>query len=77
VPLPHCAEKYFTELAAQCDGGSKNYGGIDKQNHLCANLRTHCLSESMLDGDIPEYKESLDVRRRLMVQKIKTWFERL
>jgi hypothetical protein len=70
-------DKYFKELAAQCDGGTKKYGGIVKLNDLRANLRTHCLPESMLDGDIPDYDEFLDMRRKLMAQKIKTWFESL
>jgi hypothetical protein len=42
-----------------------------------ANLRTHCLPESLLNGEIPDYDEFLDVRRKLMAQKIKTWFEAL
>ena len=42
-----------------------------------ANLRASCVPESMLDGEIPEYDDFLDQRRRLMAQKIKTWFEAL
>ena len=46
-------------------------------DELRANLRVHCLPESMLDGEIPEYEEFLEERRRLMALKIKTWFEAL
>lgn len=68
---------YFKELAEQCNGGRKRYGGIIKAGELHSNLRTHCIPESMLNGDIPTYDEFLEERRRLMAQKIKTWFEAL
>lgn len=70
-------EKYFKQLAEQCAGGEKRYGGITKLNEMRANLRTHCLPETMLDGEIPDYEEFLELRRKLMALKIKTWFESL
>ncbi len=69
---------YFKELAEQCNGGKKKYGGITKAAELCTNLGMHCVPESMLtNGDIPLYDAFLEERRRLMAQKIKTWFEAL
>jgi hypothetical protein len=44
---------------------------------MLANLRMNCLPVSMLDGEIPAYKAFLEQRRRLMAQKIRTWFEAL
>jgi hypothetical protein len=70
-------ERYFQDLAEQCAGGKKRYGGITEMADLRANLRMHCLPESMLDGDIPSYDEFLEKRRKLMARKIKTWFEAL
>ncbi len=70
-------EQYFAELAKQCDGGPKKYGGITQRPDLQANLRMHCLPESMIDGEVPAYDVFLEARRRLMAQKIKTWFEAL
>lgn len=70
-------ERYFKELADQCDGGKKKYGGITKAADLRANLRTHCLPESLLDGVIPDYDDFLEERRKLMALKIKAWFEAL
>ncbi len=67
-------EVYFKELAAQCDGGKKKYGGITNADELRANLRMSCLPESLLDGGIPAYDDFLEQRRKLMAQKIKTWF---
>ncbi len=68
-------EKYFGELAEQCAGGRKKYGGITNLFDMKANLRMHCLPESMLSGKIPGYNDFLEERRRLMALKIKQWFE--
>jgi hypothetical protein len=68
-------EKYFNELAEQCAGSRKKYGGITDIKAMRANLSMHCLPDTMLDGQIPEYDEFLEVRRGLMALKIKQWFE--
>lgn len=70
-------EKYFAELAEQCAGGKKKYGGITDLEDMKTNLRMHSLPESLLDGNVPDYKEFLEERRQLMAQKIKHWFEKL
>lgn len=70
-------EVYFKELAQQCAGGKKKYGGITDPDALRANLRMSCLPESLLDGVVPPYDDFLEQRRQLMAQKIKTWFETL
>lgn len=67
--------KYFAELSEQVSGGKKMYGGITDAAELRANLRMNCLPESMLDGEVPDYDDFLEQRRRLMALKIKTWFE--
>ena len=70
-------EQYFREVADQCNGGRKKYGGITGVVDLRANLRAHLLPESVLDGQIPAYDEFLEERRKLMALKIKVWFEAL
>jgi hypothetical protein len=70
-------EVYFKELAEQCAGGRKKYGGITSADDLRVNLRMHCLPESLLDGAIPAYDDFLEQRRKLMALKIKQWFEAL
>lgn len=70
-------DKYFAELADQCNGGKKKYGGIAKLQDMRANLRVHCLPESLLDGDVPVYDAFLEQRRKLMALKMKSWFEAL
>jgi hypothetical protein len=70
-------EKYFAELAEQCAGGKKKYGGITGRGIMTENLRMHCLPTSLLDGKIPSYDDFLEKRRQLMALKIKQWFEAL
>jgi hypothetical protein len=70
-------EVYFKELAKQCDGGTKKYGGIAKRSEMLANLRMNCLPESFLDGELPDFDTFLEERRKLMALKIKDWFEEL
>ena len=70
-------ERYFREVADQCNGGNKKYGGITNAEDLRANLCAHCLPVSLLDGEIPTYDDFLEERRNLMAQRIKTWFEAL
>ena len=64
-------EQYFREVADQCNGGTKKYGGITSADDLRTNLRVHCLPESMLHGKIPAYDDFLEERRKLMAQRIK------
>lgn len=68
-------EVYFKDLAQQCAGGAKKYGGISNLEEMRANFRMSCLPESLLDGDIPSYDDFLQARRKLMALKIKKWFE--
>jgi hypothetical protein len=76
IAIGHKApEKYFQELAEQCNGGPKKYGGITNVADLKANLRMHCLPETLFDGQISDYDSFLEERRGLMALKIKQWFE--
>lgn len=70
-------ETYFKELTERCNGGKKKYGGITDLADMRANLRTHCIPESLLAGEIPTYDDFLEQRRRLMAAKLKTYFETL
>ena len=68
---------YFNELAQQCAGGAKKYGGITDHNEMATNFRMNCVPVAMLDGQIPAYDEFLEQRRQLMAQKMRAWFEAL
>jgi hypothetical protein len=70
-------ELYFNELAAQCAGDTKKYGGITERGEMVNNFRMNCLPTELLDGKIPGYDDFLRARRQLMAQKMKTWFQGL
>jgi hypothetical protein len=70
-------EVYFKILAGQCRGEKKKYGGITDEKEMRENLRVHSLPESLLDGEIPDFDEFLNQRRKLMAQRIRTYFESL
>jgi hypothetical protein len=70
-------EVYFQELAKQCNGGPKRYGGITDEAEMRENLRVSCVPETLLDGQIPAYDNFLEDRRKLMAQKMKTYFQTL
>ncbi len=69
--------KYFAELAEQCSGGKKKYGGITTREEMLANFRMNCIPEEMLGGKITDYDEFLRQRRALMADKLKTYFSKL
>jgi hypothetical protein len=66
---------YFKELAEQCNGGAKKYGGITDKAEMAANLATNCIPAAMLEGEIKDFSEFLEERRKLMALKIRDWFE--
>lgn len=68
---------YFAELAAQCNGGKKKYGGIRDIEDMRANLRMNCVPDSLIDGVVPSYDEFLVQRRKLMALKMRAWFAAL
>jgi hypothetical protein len=67
-------EVYFHELANQCKGGQRRYGGITDMEEMRSNFRVNCLPETLLDGDIPTFDDFLDQRRTLMAAKLRTYF---
>lgn len=67
-------EQYFSDIAQQANGGKLAYGGIDSEEEMRGNFRMNCIPEFMLDGNVPDYQDFLDTRRRLMALKMRDWF---
>lgn len=65
---------YFAELAEQCSGGKKKYGNITDENELRQNLASHCIPVAVTKMSVADYQAFLVERRRLMAQKIKSYF---
>jgi hypothetical protein len=68
---------YFQELHEQCRGGPNHYGNIDSLGELQSNLSMHCIPTRVADMTVEDYPLFLAERRRLMAQKIRTYFQSL
>ncbi len=65
---------YFSELMEQCSGGKNCYGNICDAEKLKENLRLHCIPEGIENMTVQDYPRFLAERRKLMAQKMKTYF---
>ena len=68
---------YFHQLAEQCNGGPKKYGGITSLDEMKQNLAMNCIPEAMLNGGVLDYDTFLEQRRKLMAAKMQTYFKAL
>lgn len=68
---------YFNQLLEQCQEGPKHYGNITEMDELRKNFRMNCIPECMENMTVDNYQEFLAERRKLMAQKIRTYFEGL
>ena len=66
-------ETYFSELQVGCQESEPRYGGIDNTEELQANLDSHCIPDDVFE----DYDEFLKQRRKLMVAKIRSYYEAL
>lgn len=69
--------KYFNELKEQCNTGEVKFGGIQNIEDLHQNLKENCIPLEVFDMGIHNYNEFLELRRKLMAQKIREYYERL
>jgi Uncharacterized conserved protein len=67
---------YFAQLASQCAGGERRYGGIVSLDDMRGNFIQNSIPQAMLD-EVPDYDTFLEQRRRLMAAKLKTYFNTL
>lgn len=65
---------YFGQILDQCRGGRKKYGNICDPDKLKENLKMTCIPEGIREMTIDDYPQFLAERRRLMAQKMKTYF---
>jgi hypothetical protein len=65
---------YFRELLEQCNGGPKRYGNITDMDALCENYKMNCIPDSVENMSVSDYPDFLIERRRLMAQRIRTYF---
>ena len=70
-------DKYFNELIEQCNNGEIKYGGINNIDELNNKLNENCIPREVFNMNIDNYNEFLELRRRLMAEKIKEYYYKL
>lgn len=65
---------YFDGIAAQCCGGSIQYGAICEMDALKENLQMNCIPETIIDMKLDDYEEFLKQRRILMAEKMRLYY---
>lgn len=68
---------YFGQLMEQCQGGKKRYGSITDLAELMNNFNANCIPNGMEEMTADDYSSFLSMRRMLMAQKIRKFFEGL
>ena len=68
---------YMARMKQQVEGEGTYYGGITDMDDLQANLAENCVPEEFMDMDIFNYQVFLDMRRTMMAQYIREYYESL
>ena len=68
---------YMGKMKQQVAGEGSFYGGITDMDDLKANLAENCVPEGFMDMDIFDYQVFLDMRRNMMAQYIREYYEGL
>ncbi len=69
-------QQYFAILEKQVSGGPQELGGITDRKKLEQSLREHAVPLELLDGEV-QYEDFLVIRRKLMAQLVRDYFEKL
>ena len=70
-------DQYMGEVKNQCDTKKLKYGNITDKEQLMDNLKKHCIPESIFEMNIDTYPNFLVERRKLMANKIKSYYQSL
>ena len=68
---------YFSDMRLQCEGGPIKYGAIADVNILNNNLVSNCVPIETMDMGVDDYNGFLVLRRALMADKIRAFYQSL
>ena len=68
---------YMSRMKQQVVGEGSYYGGINSQEDLEANLAENCVPIEFMDMDVSNYRDFLNLRRKLMANYIRKYYEGL
>jgi hypothetical protein len=69
--------EYIGQIREQCSSGELRFGGLDNLSDFETNLSVNCIPENIHEMTIEDYQQFLDIRRQLMAQKIKYYYQSL
>lgn len=70
-------KEYMADVVKQCETKEAKYGGIVDKEKLRQNLTDNCIPEEFIMMDVRDYHRFLELRRRLMADKIHKFYESL
>ncbi|MFD9365576.1 DUF262 domain-containing protein [Priestia megaterium] len=70
-------KEYMTTIKAQVNGNQMSIGEIDDWRDLEENLKMNCIPKSIFGLESDDYESFLEERRELIVEKIRSYYNRL
>ena len=68
---------YFNDVKNQIETKLMKYGNIDNMDMLQSNLKQHCLPDTVMNMTSDNYDDFLSLRRKLMAEKIRQYYDSL
>ena len=68
---------YFELIKTQILDNNKLVSGLSTEQELLDNLKMNCVPTEIMEMSIDDYQEFLHLRRKLMAQKIKEYYNKL
>lgn len=73
----HPPKEYFKLIRSQIEKEKKLVSGLSSENELIENLKMNCVPIEISNMEIENYQDFLDMRRKLMSNKIKEYYFKL
>jgi hypothetical protein len=68
---------YFELIKTQMQNGNQLVSGLSTEQELFDNLKMNCVPNEIMEMSIDDYQDFLTLRRKLMAQKIKNYYNSL
>lgn len=68
---------YFAKIIDDIRKGHNKLTGLESEEQLFENLKMHCIPQEIINWEIDKYPEFLELRRALIAEKIKNYYQKL